>query len=57
MITLECYLHAVTVSGYVIVLVYSSMGPEDTGSDEEDRQDDVHGLWGRARASLLFHGP
>ena len=31
-----------TVSGDVLVLVYSSMGPEDMGSDEEDRQDYVH---------------
>ena len=31
-----------TVSGDVLVLVYSSMGPEDTGSDEEDMQDYVH---------------
>ena len=57
MVTSDGCLHAVTVSDYVLVLVYSSIGPEDVGSDEEDRQDEVHGLWGRARARLLFHGP
>ena len=33
-----------TVSGDVLVLVYSSMGPEDMGSDEEDMQDYVHSM-------------
>ena len=32
------------VSGDVLVLVYSSMGPEDMGSDEEDKQDYVHSM-------------
>ena len=27
-----------TIFGDVLVLVYSSIGPEDTGSDEEDMQ-------------------
>ena len=31
-----------TVSGDVHELVYSSMAPEDTGSDEEGMQDYVH---------------
>ena len=44
-ITLDCRPHAFTVSGDVFVLVCSSMGPEDMGSDEEDTQDYVHGLW------------
>ena len=57
MVTFDCCLHAVTISGYVLVLVHSSMGPEDMGSEEEDTHDDAHGLWGRARARLLFHGP
>ena len=33
-----------TVSGDVLVLAYSSMGPEDMGSDEEDMQDYVHSM-------------
>ena len=33
-----------TVSGDVLVLVYSSMGPEGMGFDEEDTQDYVHSM-------------
>ena len=54
-----------TVSGDVLVLVYSSMGPEDMGSDEEDKPDYVPfmldytciGSEVTVQARLLFHGP
>ena len=56
-ITLDFRPHTFTVSGDVFVLICSSMDPRDMGSDEEDTQDYVHGLWGRARACLLLPGP